>query len=336
MVLGRRITKNEVVPNAGFPTTARGLALFLGLFTLVNLAGDFRLGGTDANLWWIDLSPLPVLPRRTLLAAIAAVLLAYAVAPPRRDARLRRALAYVFLGIAAGAAVANAIHYYVLLARGDIATSLPVPLSLFVAAALLMIVAAHRRESAPGSPAWVLVFLAASVLFPVAQTTLFGLTDYRRPADLIVVFGARAYAGGTPSSALADRVRTGCELYHAGLAPRLLFSGGPGDGAIHETEAMRRLAITLGVPGPAIALDPHGVNTEATVRNTARLLAGRPARVLAVSHFYHLPRIKMTYQRHGLDVFTVPCRTSNRSHVPYNVFRETAAFWTYYLRRLTG
>ena len=40
-----------------------------------------------------------------------------------------------------------------------------------------------------------------------------------------------------------------------------------------------------------ILRDARGINTEATVRNT---LALRPRRVLAVSHFYHLPRIKMS------------------------------------------
>jgi len=38
---------------------ARGVALFLGAFTLLNLAGDLRVRGFDLNLWWIDLRFLP-------------------------------------------------------------------------------------------------------------------------------------------------------------------------------------------------------------------------------------------------------------------------------------
>jgi len=173
------------------------------------------------------------------------------------------------------------------------------------------------------------VFVAALIAFPVAQMVSFGVTDHRRPADTIVVFGARTFADGTMSTSLTDRVRTGCELYRDGLAPRIIFSGGKGDGAIHETEAMRAFALRLGVPASAIALDPHGVNTESTVRNTAR----GNGRILAVSHFYHLPRIRMTYRRYGVEVYTVPAASSSARPIAYNVARESVAFWAYYLRR---
>lgn len=180
-----------------------------------------------------------------------------------------------------------------------------------------------------------LILIAATVILaliavPVAQMVFLGMNDYRRPADTIVVFGMRTYADGTMSGILTDRMRTGCELYRAGLAPRMIVSGGKGDGAIHETEAMRRYALRHGVPASAIALDPGGVNTESTVRNTAR----GNGRILAVSHFYHLPRIKMTYQRYGAEVYTVPAEASSLRPVAYNVARESVAFWAYYLRRL--
>jgi len=55
--------------------------------------------------------------------------------------------------------------------------------------------------------------------------------------------------------------------------------------------------------------------------------------VLAVSHFYHLPRIKLAYQRGGVDVCTVPARQKYfLSQIPYSMVREVAAFWTYYLK----
>ena len=95
---------------------------------------------------------------------------------------------------------------------------------------------------------------------------------------------------------------------------------------------MTRYAQTLGVPESAIIRDADGINTEATIRNTIALV-GRP-RILAVSHFYHLPRIKMTFQRYGVDVYTVPSETSMLRGMPFNLAREDAAFWAYYLRRL--
>lgn len=308
-----------------FTAAARGLALFLGGFTLLNIAGDLQFAGSDGNLWWIDLWPLPIALSRVILAAFAIAMIAYAFAPARRK------IATLLLAIVLIGAIANTVRYYMLLSRGDFRTSLPVPLSLLVVAALIAILIAQSRTPQPNRRVFIASFIAAGIIFPIAQIALFGLTDYRRRADLIVVFGAHAFADGRPSRALADRIDTGIELYRAGLAPRILFSGGPADGAMHETEAMRRYAVRRGVPDAAIGVDTGGINTESTVHNTLTFTHGR---VLAVSHFYHLPRIKMTYQRYGLDVFTVPSGNAGVQPLALNLAREDAAFWRYYLRRL--
>jgi uncharacterized SAM-binding protein YcdF (DUF218 family) len=172
-----------------------------------------------------------------------------------------------------------------------------------------------------------------AVIFPVAQMICFGLTDYRRPADAIVVFGAGISPDGTPSLALCDRVRTGCLLYKQGLAPVLIFSGGR-EQPIDEPTMMKRLAVEMGVPAKAILLDPDGLNTDATVNNCRRLLPAMGAgRILAVSHFYHLPRVKMAFARAGIDVYTVPAeQTRILRALPYYMAREVAALWAYYFR----
>jgi uncharacterized SAM-binding protein YcdF (DUF218 family) len=100
---------------------------------------------------------------------------------------------------------------------------------------------------------------------------------------------------------------------------------------------MKRAAMKLGVPEEAIVLDAGGVNTQATVENTTRIFEEMGiGRVLAVSHFYHLPRIKMTYQQRGVDVFTVPAEESYLlTAMPKYMLREVAALWIYYLRPLS-
>lgn len=40
------------------PGVARGVALFFGLFSLLNVLGELRTPGFDANGWWIDFRPL--------------------------------------------------------------------------------------------------------------------------------------------------------------------------------------------------------------------------------------------------------------------------------------
>jgi uncharacterized SAM-binding protein YcdF (DUF218 family) len=171
--------------------------------------------------------------------------------------------------------------------------------------------------------------LGSAIVFPLVQVIGFGSTDYRRSADVIVVFGARAYADGRPSQALSDRVRTACELYRKGYARTLIFSGGPGDGAISEPQAMRRQAISLGVPDEAIHLDERGLSTVATDHNTVPFLRDRNLRrVLAVSHGYHLPRLKIAFRRAGYDVYTVPAKETRRLRAePLRVMREVPALW---------
>lgn len=179
-------------------------------------------------------------------------------------------------------------------------------------------------------------FLVCVAIFPFAQMLCFGKTDYRRSADVAVVFGARAYKDGRPSDALADRVNTACQLYRAGLVKKIIFSGGPGDGAFSESTVMRRMAIGLGVKPADIVTDDLGLNTQATVKNSEALFAQMHAKnVLVVSHFYHLPRIKLAYQRTGWEVYTVPAKeTRFLGLLPYYMSREVAALWVYYLRPL--
>ncbi len=327
----------------------RGLAAFLASFTLLNLLGNLIVPGFDSNLWWIDLRLLPTAMADLILAATGVSLLVWAIRP--NGPRWRRRLTLGTTALMAAVAFINAMVFYVLLSRHEIESAAILPTSLAICAAMVAIAWRVMRPGAPslsrhGRLVALATFGFCLVAFPLAQSWCFGQTDYRRHGDVIVVFGARAYANGVPSGVLADRVRTACELYHQGLAPRLIFSGGPGDGAVSEPQAMRRMARSEGVPDDAIELDEGGVNTESTVRNTMRRLSemnfnddpsARPLRILAVSNAYHLPRVKLAYQRAGCDVFTVPAReTFPLPHPRYLMCREVVALYSYYFRPLAG
>jgi vancomycin permeability regulator SanA len=318
---------------------ARGLALFLGGFALLNILGGLHSAHFDANLWWIDLRSFPPGLVTGFLLVSSACLIRFAVWPAQST--WRRFLTSGCVGTLGLVAVANTAQFYVLLARGVVRPGIPIPLSLFVSAALVVILVAAWRRSLPthktrGLFQIVAVAFACLVCFSLAQMFFFGMTDYRRPADAAVVLGARVYADGRLSDALADRVRTACQLYHDGLVRRLVFSGGPGDGPVHEAEAMKRMATALGVRTEDTWLDKAGLNTQATVWNTEAVFAQwHASRILVVSHAYHLPRIKLAYQRDGWDVFTVPAKESYMlRQMPYNMAREVAALWVYYLRPL--
>ena len=326
------------------PAVVRGLAFFLGSFSLLNVLGDLLSPGFDTNQWWIDLRPIHSPAADIFLAAAAFLLVAYSIRPVLSAER--RILTYAFLAALLFVTIWNAAMFYTLVIRRAIRSGFPVAFSVFVGAAIATVLISVGKQKARQrkKPALrptvtsVVTVLICLVGFPFAQMFCFGRTDYRRKADAIVVLGARVYANGTVSDALADRVRTGCELYLDGLAKRIIFSGGPGDGGVHETEGMRAMAIKLGIPAQAIILDKDGLSTRATVSNTCAMFKNLGiGRVLAVSHFYHLPRIKMSYQRQGREVYTVPAKESyTLTAMPYFVGREIAALWVYYLRPLAS
>ncbi len=170
----------------------------------------------------------------------------------------------------------------------------------------------------------------------------FGTTDYRRPADVAVIFGAAVYATGQPSPLLADRVSTGIDLYRGGFVRLLVMSGGDGSDGFNEARVMRDVAVAEGVDASAILVDPAGNSTEATVANVAALLssegsAAGPARVIAVSQAYHLPRVQLAFASAGIDVLTVPADDPEPiGQMPVLIVREVPAFWAYYLRICLG
>jgi vancomycin permeability regulator SanA len=317
----------------------RGLALFLGTFCLLNLARRFRGADLDGNLLWIDLRFLPHTLAQLLLFLTAILLVAFALRPAGSVWRRRLTVAVLaFLGIGV---LENLVNFYRLLADGSIHPAIPIAFSTFVLAALGTLGASVWHHDATSLQQRGVLksqiatsFIACGLVFPVLQMFCYGKTDYRRFADAAVVLGARAYADGRPSDALSDRVRTACGLYQEGLVHKLILSGGPGDGPVSESQAMKRMALKLGVKSEDIVLDERGVNTRATVRNTELIFRElHVSRVLVVSHFYHLPRIKLAYHQAGTEVYTVPAREGYLlRQLPYNMAREIAAFWTYYLR----
>jgi vancomycin permeability regulator SanA len=326
---------------------ARGGALVLGGFALTGLIGELRGRTADVSLWWIDLRDLPGIVRIALVGALAVLLLAWAVRPTTGP--VRRRVTAVLCGLVCVFAIRDIIRFYLASAGGLVHASVPVPLSLFVALGLAGLTLAVLRGSSGANAGRVrsLIAIGVSVVgwgiaVPLAQMWFFGTTDYRRPADAAVVFGARVYASGSPSPLLADRIRTGIELYKSGLVSTLVMSGGDGADGFNEARVMRDEAIRAGVAPSAIVVDAAGDSTEATVANTVALLAVRygsdlPPRLIAVSQAYHLPRIQLSFATAGIDVLTVPAADPVPiGEMPVLVVREVPAFWVYFLRVCLG
>jgi uncharacterized SAM-binding protein YcdF (DUF218 family) len=315
---------------------ARGVALAIGCVLLLE-AGFAWFGEVTPRSLWLGL--------RSLSAPLAVAWLALLGAPlsvwgaSQRGARFARA-ACVLLALHAGF---DALRAWPI--TGPFSFSF---LLAFVAALVGFAVSRDRRRAAaptssvePPSRLVRTLHLGAGcaialVALPLAQIGASARADYTRPAEAVVVLGARVYPDGRPSLALYDRTRTGAELVCRGLADKLVLSGGPGDRGVHETDAMKRVALELGVAESKIVIDRDGLTTAHTSRHTRSLLtapdASRPPRVLVVSHGYHLARTRLAMHDAGVVAYTVPAReTRPLLRLPYFVAREVAAFWVYWL-----
>lgn len=318
-------------------------------------AASLVLGVVDADPTWLWLDR--AIARSPLHAPLLLLLVAATLTPLHRlPERLRKRAAIAIravLLVVAALALHTAIRCWIAWAT-NLRAMFPVPLSALIAAVLAAYAvlpwAPRPDETSPHLPAsssrfrrGVRAFRAhassalgtgfAILLLEGAQILAVAYTDHRRDADAIVVLGARVYDSGQPSEALAQRVTTACELYGEGYAPKLILSGARDPGAVvSEPEAMRDLALECGVPADAIILDEEGVDTHSTAVDTARLL-GPGARVLAVSHGYHLARIAIALDRQGIVAFTVPARERRLlPGKPWYVAREMVA-WAVYLAR---
>lgn len=166
------------------------------------------------------------------------------------------------------------------------------------------------------SPARALL-LAVLVAIPLAYVVSFLIVfvvsrqDQRRPADAIVVLGAAQY-NGRPSPVLRARLDHGVELFHQGLAPLVIVTGGTAVGD-RESEATvsRRYVLARGVPDTAVVVRPEGRSTEASMEAVGRWLAERHLdSVLLVSDPFHMCRLKLEADRMHLRAFGSPTRTS--------------------------
>lgn len=160
---------------------ARGTALFIGIFALLNVIAALRHSTFDGNEWWVDLRVLPTTVSRTTIAALATLLATWAIRP--RMSTARTALTISFLVLAIAVVLYNAMTFYRLKGNGVIVTPVPAPFSILVAFVLAIILWRAAKRPSKLSFNWAAVsFIACAFAFPLAQTVAYGLTDYRRPA----------------------------------------------------------------------------------------------------------------------------------------------------------
>lgn len=141
-------------------------------------------------------------------------------------------------------------------------------------------------------------------------------------APVAIVFGA-AVRNGIATPILQDRVARAVELYRAGKVRKLLMSGDNRFIDYNEPEAMRQVALRLGVRDEDIVLDYAGRSTYDTCYR-ARAIFGLNQAVLVTQRF-HLPRALLLCESFGIHVTGYAADLRVYAGGTANELREVAA-----------
>jgi uncharacterized SAM-binding protein YcdF (DUF218 family) len=173
------------------------------------------------------------------------------------------------------------------------------------------------------------IYLLAALLLGAA-----GMVEDSAPVDALVVFGNKVERDGKPSPSLASRLDKALALYREGRAPWVIVSGGLGKEGWDEAEVMADYLAEGGIPRAAILIDRVGNNTYLTALHTASLAEEHHLRrFLLVSHFYHLPRARLMFQRLGMqEVHLAHAERFVARDFYYGLMREVIAFPVYFVR----
>jgi len=133
-------------------------------------------------------------------------------------------------------------------------------------------------------------------------------------ADAIVVLGGmfnyvKTETGGRNEWADPDRFFGGVELYKAGKANQLIFTGAkmPWAEKDQETEgeSLKKYAIEMGVPDSAIKISGLVTTTEDESKEVRKLLA-QSNNIILVTSSFHMPRAKKLFEKQGFNVISFP------------------------------
>jgi uncharacterized SAM-binding protein YcdF (DUF218 family) len=163
-----------------------------------------------------------------------------------------------------------------------------------------------------------------------------GHRDEQRPAAAIVVMGAAQY-NGRPSAIFAARLQHAVALYKAGVAPRLVVTGGKAEGdRTTEAASARAWAIATGVPSEAILMEDGSRSTLESIRAVEAVLRQNDLHdAVFVSDRPHMLRVLRMAADAGIEAWGSPTVTSPIEGDPIGwadaTVHELGALATYFL-----
>jgi uncharacterized SAM-binding protein YcdF (DUF218 family) len=176
---------------------------------------------------------------------------------------------------------------------------------------------------------WVrlLILLIGSVLLFLLGTAVRVIETASRQevhsADAIVVFGAAEYSG-RPSPVLRARLDHALDLYHRGVAPVVITTGGAADDPkFSEGGVGRDYLMRHGVPERSLIAETQGRDTSESAERVAVIMRANGLHsCIAVSDAYHVFRIRKLLEHEGIGpVYTAPRLDAK----PHSIFQRAGA-----------
>ena len=171
-----------------------------------------------------------------------------------------------------------------------------------------------------------------------AYVSIGATDDHATPADVIVVLGCNPYAPeGGPSICMRARGGHAAALYHQGLAPWVIATGGPTDGGPTEASVLDRVLEAEGVPASAILREEHALNTIQNIAYSQAIMQAHGWHTaLLVTEPFHINRATLIAREAGLTVYPSPALDSLNWTDPKrrfnNLTRDTLSLILYQLK----
>src|SRR6266576_1128221 len=174
----------------------------------------------------------------------------------------------------------------------------------------------------------VLAFLAITAAHIVAAAA----SQQEVPrSDAIVVFGAAEYSG-RPSPVLRARLDHALDVFHRGVAPVVITTGGAAaDPSFSEGGVGRDYLMHHGIPERSLIAETQGRDTsQSAVRVGVIMRANGLHSCVAVSDAYHVFRIRKLLEHEGIAPVYVAPRPDSRPRSTWQrevaVLRESTSY----------
>ena len=163
----------------------------------------------------------------------------------------------------------------------------------------------------------IVVFCSANKIYSIENI------DELETAQCVLVPGSRVFSDERLSAVLQDRVDYAIEIYKAGKAERLLFSGDHGRTEYDEVNAMLNYAVSKGVPQEDIFLDHAGFSTYESLYRARDVFC--VSDVIIVTQKFHIYRAVFIAQQLGLETQGVNSDPRRYLYADYDSLRESFA-----------